>query len=806
MFNRRASTRFRNSRPASDGWAGRLQSEQTTALGARSGLLAFGSIAGCLGILATFWPDGKHQYLLGLSTFLIVAHSLAILCSPRHDPGRPQVASRTSVLLRVGITAIVALAWATAPLTLMPHATSDQGQLLAYIFSGLAWSSILLAPILPSALLFAGIVSLGLLLPMAVLDQTMSGRHAMLIVFNFCMICGVVLHQHRDFMRRVTNELTLADQGEIIGLLLRDFEENASDWLWDTDADLRLHRVSGRLTRILGCDQAALQGVRVQDLVVRADLAAGADARDRSKLFTCLDDMLAFRDLQVPVMFRGRTYWFSLTGKPIFDDAGNFLGYRGVGSDVTAAHLSSERAAHFAHYDSLTDLPNRTLFQTTLNHACADALPFALLCLDLDGFKSVNDTLGHSMGDALLVAVAGRLRLSLRDGDMVARLGSDEFAVLQIGGDVTTSEALAARLIRRIAEPYQLGTVSTSIGLSVGIALSGGACAVPDDLLQGADLALHESRMRGRGNWHFFETGMAQRAQERRALQADLRHAIDRGEMTLDFQPILDIVSGDVTGAEALVRWLHPARGRISPADFIPIAEESGLIVALGSWVLRRACQEAVTWVGEARVAVNLSPLQFRDPGLLALIDRVLGETGLPPQRLELEITESVFLDAADRTVACLQSLRARGIHIALDDFGTGYSSLSYLRSFPFDKVKIDQSFIRDLSVNQDAIAIVQAIVGMASSLGMHTTGEGVETVLQAQLLQLTGCSQVQGYLFGRPCPAAAIASIMMGNRPPIAELLGLPPAASTTSVAPSPAGPQPWPAGRAQVLQAIEG
>jgi EAL domain-containing protein (putative c-di-GMP-specific phosphodiesterase class I) len=255
---------------------------------------------------------------------------------------------------------------------------------------------------------------------------------------------------------------------------------------------------------------------------------------------------------------------------------------------------------------------------------------------------------------------------------------------------------------------------------------------------------------------------MAARAQERHALQTDLRHAIDGGELTLDFQPILDIASSQVIGAEALVRWLHPVRGRISPADFIPVAEESGLIVDLGAWVLHRACREAVSWANGARVAVNLSPLQFRDPDLLALIDTVLSETGLPPQRLELEITESVFLEAADKTIACLHALRLRGIHIALDDFGTGYSSLSYLRSFPFDKVKIDQSFIRDLSMNDDAIAIVQAIVGMASSLGMCTTGEGVETTAQAELLQSTGCSQVQGYLFGRPCSPEAIAAIMV--------------------------------------------
>ena len=274
-------------------------------------------------------------------------------------------------------------------------------------------------------------------------------------------------------------------------------------------------------------------------------------------------------------------------------------------------------------------------------------------------------------------------------------------------------------------------------------------------------LALYHSKAEGRGTWRFFEPEMAVRAQEKHRLQADLRHAIDHDELTLDFQPIVDIGTGDVIGAEALARWCHPVRGRVSPAEFIPAAEEAGLIYPLGAWVLRRACQQAVSWPGQARVAVNLSPLQFRDPGLLDLIDKVLADTGLPATRLELEITESVFLDALDTTLACLHALRSRGIHIALDDFGTGYSSLSYLRSFPFDKVKIDQSFVRDLGVTDNALAIIQAIVGMAGSLGMRTTGEGVETHAQAELLRGTGCSQVQGYFFGRPCSPEIIANVM---------------------------------------------
>ncbi len=751
----------------------RLRYEQVSALASRAGMTACGSILAFLIIMWTFWPAGPHLYLLGLLVLLLAMHGLALLGSWTWLARGPHAVSTRMVACQVAITSLIALAWSTVPAMLMPVATAEQRQLLIYIFAGFSSSSILMAPLLPAALSFVVITTVGILLPMPALEQSVAAQHAILIALYFLVTCGVLLHQNRDFARRVTNEFALAEQGDIIGLLLRDFEENASDWLWETDAALCLHRVSGRLAALLECDPADLQDTPLGELIAAGAVVPVGEKHDGDRLLACLADRTAFRDLQVLVTFRDRTRWFSFTGKPVLDQAGGFVGYRGVGSDITAARKSDERIAYLARYDSLTGLPNRTLFQEALEAACAQPVPFALMCLDLDGFKSVNDTLGHATGDALLVAVARRMRGCLREGDMVARLGGDEFAVLQSHGNAQTAASLARRLVEHIAEPYRIGTVPASVGLSIGIALCERAGTEPDALLRGADLALYQSKGEGRGTWHFFEPAMAARAEAHHAMQADLRHAIDHGELILEFQPILDIASGDITGAEALVRWLHPQRGRIAPNDFIPVAEESGLILPLGAWVLHRACREAAMWEGDARVAVNLSPLQFRDPNLLDLVDAALAGSGLPPHRLELEITESVFLDAADRTVACLEALRSRGIHIALDDFGTGYSSLSYLRSFPFNKVKIDQSFIRDLSVNEDAIAIVQAIVGMASSLGMYTTGEGVETASQARLLQLTGCSQVQGYLFGRPCPSDAIAGIMRGDRPTLAELLG---------------------------------
>ncbi len=772
----------------SDSASARLRYEQVSALASRTGMIACVSILGYLIVIWTFWPVGPHRYLLGLLAVLLVLPGLVLLGSRIWLTHAPHAVSKRVVASRIAITTVAALTWSTVPTVLMPVASPDQRQLLIYIFAGFSSSSILMAPLLPAALLFVVITTLGLLAPMPFVEQSISLQHAVLIACYFLVTCVVLVHQNRDFIRRVGNEIALAEQGDIIGLLLRDFEEGASDWLWELDADLRLHRVSGRLAALLECDPARLQDTPLSVLIAGNAAVPAGETHDGDKVLACLAERTAFRDLQVLVAFGNRTRWFALTGKPVLDEAGRFAGYRGVGSDITAARKSDERIAYLARHDSLTGLPNRTVFREALGQACAQPVPFALMCLDLDGFKSVNDTLGHAAGDSLLVAVAKRLGGCLREGDMVGRLGGDEFAVLQRHGNAQNAGALARRLVEHIGEPYRIGNVPASIGLSIGIALCEHVGNEPEALLRGADLALYQSKSEGRGTWHFFEPAMAARAQTRHALQADLRHAIDHGELILEFQPILDIVSGDITSAEALVRWLHPQQGRIAPGDFIPIAEESGLILPLGAWVLHQACREAATWDGAARVAVNLSPLQFRDPNLLGLIDAALAGSGLPPHRLELEITESVFLDAADRTVACLQALRARGIQIALDDFGTGYSSLSYLRSFPFDKVKIDQSFIRDLSVNDHAIAIVQAIVGMASSLGMCTTGEGVETASQARLLQRTGCSQVQGYLFGRPCSSDAIAGIMGGDRPKLAELLG--PAAASSEAPDRMTGP----------------
>jgi diguanylate cyclase (GGDEF)-like protein len=422
---------------------------------------------------------------------------------------------------------------------------------------------------------------------------------------------------------------------------------------------------------------------------------------------------------------------------------------------------SQTRARHLALHDALTDLPNRVLLAERLNQALVHARRHgdapAVLCLDLDRFKEVNDALGHPMGDLLLREVAARLRACTRETDTVARLGGDEFAVVQVGASQPAeAEALCRRLLEVLGAPCRLDGHEVVVGASVGVALAPVDGDEPATLLRHADIALYRAKGEGRGTFRFFEEGMNRELQARRALERDLRRALDEGRFELHYQPQVELGSGRTVGVEALLRWRHPERGSVPPNDFIPLAEETGLIVPIGAWVLRTACAQALAWPG-LRVAVNLSAAQFRQPGLAETVAQALRETGLEPDRLELEITEGVLLEDTVAAVTTLHALRGLGVRIAMDDFGTGYSSLSYLRRFPFDKIKIDKSFVADLDGGRsaDAAAIVRAVVSLGSSLGMTTTAEGIEAEAQAELLRAEGCDEVQGYHFGRPMPPA---------------------------------------------------
>jgi diguanylate cyclase (GGDEF)-like protein len=443
-------------------------------------------------------------------------------------------------------------------------------------------------------------------------------------------------------------------------------------------------------------------------------------------------------------------------------------GWVATHADITERRRGEARIAHMARHDVLTDLPNRLMFRERMEQefdsAKADVDGFAVMCLDLDAFKTVNDTLGHPVGDALLVQVANRLCACLRPHDMAARLGGDEFAVI-LGGSIPrlNAEAIAAALVAAITQPYNIEGNDIVIGVSVGIAYAYKNGDDADQLLKNADLALYAAKAEGRNSWRSFELEMDAKVRARRALEVEFRAALSRGEFELHYQPIVNLAQHRIVGFEALVRWRHPVRGMVSPGEFIPFAEETGLIVPLGEWVVRQACRQASTWPGDLKIAVNVSPIQIKNPNMASVVMNAVAAAGIPADRLELEVTESALLQEDPATLATLLRLKDFGVGFSMDDFGTGYSSLKCLHSFPFDKIKLDQSFIRDLPGRADGLAIVRAVIGLGRSLKMTITAEGVETSAQLDLLRAEGCGEVQGYFLGRPKPAADLAEFLTG-------------------------------------------
>jgi diguanylate cyclase (GGDEF)-like protein len=437
--------------------------------------------------------------------------------------------------------------------------------------------------------------------------------------------------------------------------------------------------------------------------------------------------------------------------------------------DVTERRRADEKIAHLAHYDGLTDLPNRILFRERLEQSLKAIRPgeqLAVLYIDIDEFKSVNDALGHPIGDELLKGVAERLRGCLKETDVAARLGGDEFAVIQTAiKDRSETTRLVDEIHSAIRQPLECMGHLITTDASIGIALAPGDGVDLDQLLKNADLALYGAKGDGRRTYRFFEAGMDQRARARRSLELELRQAISDGILEIYYQPVVNIEDDKVSSCEALLRWRHPERGMISPAEFIPIAEDSGLINQLGLWVLNTACAEATTWPDHVRVAVNVSPVQFRSPSLALNVAAALAACGLPASRLELEITEAVLIRDDEAALDMLHQLRQLGVRIALDDFGTGYSSLSYLQRFPFDKIKIDRSFIRDIAGPGASSSIVQAVVNIAAASDMTTTAEGVETEQQRNLLYILGCTEMQGYLFSPAIPAADVRRLLLSHR-----------------------------------------
>ncbi len=455
----------------------------------------------------------------------------------------------------------------------------------------------------------------------------------------------------------------------------------------------------------------------------------------------------------------GAARWFWIEARPERDARGQVVALRGVCQDVTERVLTAEHIRQLAYSDALTGLANRSMLGERMNGVLASARRrgalMAVQCLDLDGFKAVNDLHGHAAGDALLRLVAARLQENVRETDTVARLGGDEFVIVQVDvADAAEAQSLAGRIIAALEEPFTLGAdVSASVSASIGIALFPDDGLDADVLLEHADNALYRVKQEGRNGYAFYRAEMDAEQHRRRLLEQELRLALAREQLSLAFQPQVSAEGGAIVGFEALIRWCHPELGAISPTTFIPLAEATGAIVPIGAWVLRAACREAARWERKLRIGVNVSPIQVRHGNLAALVQDVLAETGLAPERLELEVTESLLLDTTEKALDCLRQIKALGVRVVMDDFGTGYSSLASLQSFPFDKIKLDQRFVRELEVSSQARTIVNAVLGLGRGLGLPVTAEGVETEAQAAALRAAGCDELQGYLIGRPGP-----------------------------------------------------
>ena len=537
--------------------------------------------------------------------------------------------------------------------------------------------------------------------------------------------------------------------------------DNMSQGLCLYDSDNRLKVVNRRFCEIFGLPpDRARPGVTFRE-VLELSVAAGAHAgRSASDLIAEQAAFVGQRGSGAyhQELSHGRVV--AIVHQPMADG-----GWVATYEDITERRRSEARIAFMARHDSLTGLPNRVLFGEKIEEAIAGAGRdggFSVLCLDLDRFKQVNDTLGHHLGDELLRSVAQRLRDCVRDVDTVSRLGGDEFAIVQRGLHRPEDAALLARrIVELLSAPYDVAGHRVTIGASIGISLAPGDGVTCDKLLKSADVALYRAKADGRGTWRFFEAEMDARLQARRILELDLRDAIEKDEFELYYQPIYDLEHDRVSGFEALLRWRHPTRGLVMPAEFIALAEEIGLIIPIGEWVLRRACAQARDWPAHVTVAVNVSASQFKGTSLIQTAKNALAAAGLPAHRLELEVTESVLLADNVATLAILHTLRGLGIRVAMDDFGTGYSSLSYLRAFPFDKIKIDRSFIQDLTASGGPGPIVRAIRTLAECLNMRTTAEGVETYEQLKWLRDEGCHEAQGFYFSRPAPAAAIPELL---------------------------------------------
>jgi diguanylate cyclase (GGDEF)-like protein/PAS domain S-box-containing protein len=692
------------------------------------------------------WDD---PVMIGwLSTVAVIA--LLAMKAWLRSRGRPASrASRRAMRRSTWHAAALGLVWALVPALWFEQASDEVQLLIAVLTTGMTAAGAFALARLPAAsLVYTASLTVGSLIALWQNGGILAAPVSVLMLV-YAWICATgAMATGRHATQLLLAKRDAQRQQQLLSVLLHDFEEHAAEGLWETDPAGCLRYVSPRAAELFGMEPAQLHGQTMPALLApRSPLHV-------KTLGNAFVRGLPFRNLAMELDAEGAaSRWWTISAKPARDDAGQPDGWRGVIVDVTEEVLAQDRMRHLAHFDSLTGLANRVTLRAELEHTLKRGDAAALLAIDVDRFKAINDTHGHSAGDGLLKTVGQRLRDCVRPQDLVARLGGDEFAVL-IRSDTSREglTAIANRLATAFATPCEMGGLQLAVAVSAGIALvppDGGI----DDWMGNADLALYRAKADGRARAVIYDPALGEAARRHSAIEEALRHAVERGQLALHLQPKLSVASGTVVGFEALLRWRHPVLGSISPGEFIPIAERTGHIQALGNWVLHEACHLAARRLNGLNVAVNVSPAQLRSQDFEQQVSQAIAATGLPPERLELEITESLFIDDPNEAVRRLSALRRLGVRIALDDFGAGYSSLGYLRQFHFDLLKIDRQFVGELMTREDARAIVGTIVSLARTLGMRTVAEGVETEAQRQALTRLGCDELQGYLIARPVP-----------------------------------------------------
>lgn len=744
-------------------------SEQIDAIVQMTPALACGALVIALHLLAVVvdTPQLTAVAVWSLALTAMVGFSVRSWFRSKKANTRKSNATKAANHAIAGAGAI-GLVWAMLPFILLPASTPTIQAMLPVAMGAVILSAAISYASLPqAAFTFLLPVIVSSLIGTRLMEATfLANLLAVMLLCFIPIIATIVIRSGSSLVQHVLRELDSRNQKNVISLLLREFEENSSDWLWEFGADGKIDRVSDRFSMATEISKSDLIG---QDFVEFLHSFLSGENFQVQEITDAIAARETFNGIEITVRVGDKDAVWRLTGKAAIDPDGHYSGYIGTASDVTAEKTAEKKINYLAHYDALTGLLNRARFSDMLGQ-CVSRLerygtPFSVFYLDLDRFKLVNDSSGHLVGDKLLVEVGKRIRAEVRESDIVARLGGDEFAIILPNlSDSVEASTLAERLVNAIEQPFEVDSETLSIGLSVGIAVAPINGTRPDQILRNADLALYRAKEEGRGMYRFFEAEMDSSARERRMLEVELRQALTDGEFVLHYQPLVGAEDGIPSGFEALVRWDHPIRGVVPPAEFIPIAEQSGLIREIGDWTIREACRAAVNWPNDLTVAVNLSPKHFMLSDIEKVVRSALKESKLEPSRLELEITESLLIDRSDEVLEKLGNLKELGVTIAMDDFGTGYSSLSYLLKFPFDKIKIDRSFVTALTTDPAARDVLRSIVALGKTLKMNITAEGVENNEQANFLKEVACNHFQGFLFSKPMGPEELAGYLLGE------------------------------------------